>query len=202
MDFIIDNWPWLLAIVVFFVMAIIGYYSEKTGYTKKIKFKKEKELPTFDIDVDPSGISEEHQQRHGAEPCLVHPYVTSVPVDNGGLSGRRVANSIGCTIPPLEAVHADVKRPAFKHLVIEGDIHDGAVRVSLLLGDIGAELVGPSDHHEVMMGERIPREVDVPVPVRLLVEFQVEYLHLFLVLISLSKRISASAWRCLSQAAT
>lgn len=53
MDFIIDNWPWLLAIVVFFVMAIIGYYSEKTGYTKKIKFKKEKELPTFDIDVDP-----------------------------------------------------------------------------------------------------------------------------------------------------
>ena len=40
MDFIIDNWPWLLAIVVFFVMAIIGYYSEKTGYTKKIKFKK------------------------------------------------------------------------------------------------------------------------------------------------------------------
>ena len=53
MDFIIDNWPWFLAIVVFFVMAIIGYYSEKTGYTKKIKFKKEKELPTFDIDVDP-----------------------------------------------------------------------------------------------------------------------------------------------------
>lgn len=53
MDFIIDNWPWLLAIIVFFVMAIIGYYSEKTGYTKKIKFKKEKELPTFDIDVDP-----------------------------------------------------------------------------------------------------------------------------------------------------
>lgn len=53
MDFIIDNWPWLLAIVVFFVMAIIGYYSEKTGYTKKIKFKKEKELPTFDIDDDP-----------------------------------------------------------------------------------------------------------------------------------------------------
>ena len=48
MDFIIENWPWLLAIVVFFVMAIIEYYAEKTGYTKKIKFKKEKEkvLPT------------------------------------------------------------------------------------------------------------------------------------------------------------
>ena len=52
MDFIIDNWPWLLAIVVFFVMAIIGYYAEKTGYTEKIKFKKEKELPTFDVDAE------------------------------------------------------------------------------------------------------------------------------------------------------
>lgn len=52
MDFIIDNWPWLLAIVVFFVMTIIGYYAEKTGYTKKIKFKREKELPTFDVNTE------------------------------------------------------------------------------------------------------------------------------------------------------
>lgn len=50
MDFIMDNLPWLISVVVFFVMAIIGYYAEKTGYTKKIKFRRDKELPAFDVD--------------------------------------------------------------------------------------------------------------------------------------------------------
>ena len=78
MDFIIDNWPWLLAIVVFFVMAIIGYYSEKTGYTKKIKFKKEKELPTFDIDVDPLKDVEEVDTKDAAVLADAKEYADSI----------------------------------------------------------------------------------------------------------------------------
>ena len=132
MDFIIDNWPWLLAIVVFFVMAIIGYYSEKTGYTKKIKFKKEKELPTFDIDVDPLKDVEEVDTKVVTENQAEEEFKTSKSAEKVAEKLKKISSK-DQTIVITHSAHIAAKSD--KHFLIKKVMTDTETKTKVVLLD-------------------------------------------------------------------
>ena len=72
MDFIMDNYVWFIVIGVFVLMAIIGYFADKTDFGRKTKVeksdkvekvdkkknKKEKNKKVTKIEIDAKGIDE------------------------------------------------------------------------------------------------------------------------------------------------
>ncbi len=115
-------------------------------------------------------IAEQHQQRHRAEPCSGDLVGMVVYVNNGD-AAQTVVTLILRSVSLLVTLHRDDRMTPLDAIVIERDIHDRPVGVALHLRDIIAEPVGASDHHKVVMRERIAGELDVPAPVRFLVEF-------------------------------
>ena len=76
-----------------------------------------------------------------------------------------------------EAFHGDVRHAGLQEVPPGRHIYDGLLRMPLLLGDVLAELVGPSHHHKVVVSERVTGKLDVPGAVRLKVECKVKCPH-------------------------
>jgi hypothetical protein len=130
----------------------------------------------FEIDVYLLRIREKNQQGDGADPGGGDGQFISVVIHNRNFSGS-VGHMIVGSISFLEAGHYDIRFFPVYSLATGGDVHECIVWVSLFLGDILAEKVGPGDHEKVVVIEWIAREIDVPFAVGFFVELEMEYFH-------------------------